>query len=140
MDTYERMKHYGRVADQADLLKRAADVARRNESRRSAHQGVRRIIRVRLRGGSLPFEGIPATISGRPGDNSPCGVCDHDVTNRQLMMLVTHVAFSRSIPFHVDCYELWNDERREYKADLTNSARPFGGVPVVTRLGDPPRA
>jgi hypothetical protein len=122
MDTYERRKHCGQFDDHADLLKRATDVAWRNENKRAAHQGVRRIIRVRLRGGSLPYDGIPATILGRPGDNSPCGVCDHDVTNHQLMMLVAHYASSRSIRFHVDCFELWNDERREYKADLMNSA------------------
>jgi hypothetical protein len=120
MDTYRLVNQSRQLEDRADLLKRATDVARRNESRRSAHEIVRRIIRVRLHAGSLPYDGIPATILGRPGDNSPCDACDDDVTNHQLMMVVTHCASSRSLHFLVDCFELWNDARREYKADLMN--------------------
>jgi hypothetical protein len=124
MNIHELVKQCAQFDDRADLLVRAADVARRDERKRSALEVERRIIRVRLGDGSLPYDGIPATILGRPGDNTPCGVCDHGITSRQLMMLVTRHAAPQSapIPFHVDCFELWNEERRAYKTELLSTA------------------
>ena len=110
---------------QADVLMPEAEVAMaelRDATKQSALERLRRIIRVKLRDGSLPVEGIPATILGRPGDDSSCGACDHLVTSRNLMMVVLRQASTPSaphqvppIPFHADCFELWNEERRTFK-------------------------
>jgi hypothetical protein len=124
MDTCDREKQCGQLDHRADLLMRSVDVARRNERRRLLLEVVRRIIRVRLHDGSLPYDGIPATTLGRRGDNSPCAACDHEVTGRQLMMVFTPHASRRScpIPFHVGCFEQWNEERKAYKTDLMQRA------------------
>jgi len=99
-----------------------AVAALRDATKQSALERLRRIIRVKLRDGSLPYEGIPATILGRPGDDSSCGACDHLVTSRNLMRVVLRQASTLSaphqvppIPFHADCFELWNEERRTFK-------------------------
>jgi hypothetical protein len=125
MDTDELVNECRQLDHRADLLMRSVDVARRIERRRSILEAVRRIIRVRLHDGSLPYDGIPATTLGRPGDNSPCAACDHGVTHRQLMMLVTPHASPGAcpIPFHVECFEQWNDERRAYKTDFLSASR-----------------
>ena len=98
--------------------------ALRDTMKQSAFETLRRIIRVKLHDGSLPHDGIPPTIPGRPGDDSVCGACDHFITSRDLMMVVTRQASPGSaphevtpipIPLHADCFELWDDERRTLK-------------------------
>jgi hypothetical protein len=97
--------------------------------KQSASEGLRRIIRLKLRDGSLPHDGIPASIPGRPGDDWPCGACDHLVTSRDLMMVVARQAAPLAaphqvtpIPFHADSFELWNEERRAFKSSSRNTA------------------
>jgi hypothetical protein len=120
------VKESGQIGDRADVLMREAEVAvaaLRDAMKQSALESLRRIIRLKLRDGSLPHDGIPPTIAGRPGDDSVCGVCDHIVTSRDLMMVIPRQASPLSaphevtpIPFHADCFELWNEERRTFKS------------------------
>jgi hypothetical protein len=122
------VKDAGQLRDRADVLMRETEVALallRDAMRESAVEGLLRIIRVRLADGSLPHEGIPATIRGRPGDGSICGACDHIVTNRDLMMVVTReeASFSslrgaRPIALHAGCFELWNTVRRKFTSSF----------------------
>jgi hypothetical protein len=115
------VKHAGQLPDRADVLMREAAIAMallRDAMKLSAVEGLRRIIRDKLRDGSLPHAGIPATIPARPGDDSICGACDHTVRNRELMMLVSGQASPpgmEPIPLHGDCFELWNEERRAFR-------------------------
>jgi hypothetical protein len=119
------VKESGQLQDRADVLMREAEVAvaaLRAALKPSAVEALRHVIRSKLRDGNLPYDDIPATIPGRPGDNSVCGACDHVVTSRTLMMVVTRQASPLSaphevaqIPFHADCFELWNEERRTLK-------------------------
>jgi hypothetical protein len=119
------VKESGQLQDRADVLMREAEVAvaaLRDAMKQSTTEALRDVIRSKLRDGILPYDDIPATIPGRPGDDSVCGACDHVVTRRSLMMVVTRQASPRSaphevtpIPFHADCFELWNEERRTSK-------------------------
>jgi hypothetical protein len=112
----------GQLQDMADVLMREAEVALaalRAAMKESASEALRHVIRFKLRDGSLPYDDVPATIPGRPGDDSVCGACDHVVTSRNLMMMVPKQASPlaapnevRPIPLHADCFVLWNEERR----------------------------
>jgi hypothetical protein len=119
--TQQLVKHAGQLRDRADVLMREAEVAvalLRDAMKQSAVEGLRRITRDKLRDGSLPHAGIPATIPGRPGDDSICGACDHIVRDRELMMLVRRHESPpgmEPIPLHTDCFQLWNEERRAFK-------------------------
>ena len=123
--TQKLVKQSSQLQDCADVLMREAEVgvaALRAAMKQSASEALRLVIRSKLRDGSLPYDDIPATIPGRPGDHSVCGACDHVVTSRSLMMIVTRRASPVSIPhgvtpipFHADCFELWNEERRTLK-------------------------
>jgi hypothetical protein len=106
--TQQLVKQSRQPSDRADVLTREAEVALRDAREQLVSARLRRIIQVKLRDGSLPHDGVPATIPGRPGDDSPCGACDHLVTSRHLMMLVPT---QPPIPFHADCFDLWNVER-----------------------------
>lgn len=115
----------GQLQDTADVLMREAEVAlaaHRAAMKESASEALRRVIRPKRRDGSLRYDDVPATIPGRPGDDSVCGVCDHVITSRDLMMVMTRPASplsalheATSIPFHADCFVLWNEERRSFK-------------------------
>ena len=119
------VKESGQLQDRADVLMREAEVAMaalRAVMKQSASEALRLIIRSGLRDGSLPYDDIPATIVGRPGDDSVCGACDHVITSRELMMVVTRQASPLSaphqvtpLPLHADCFVLWNEERRTFK-------------------------
>jgi hypothetical protein len=118
-------KQSSQLCDTAAVLMREAEVtvaALRAAMKESTAEALRLVIRSKLRDGSLPYNDIPATIPGRPGDNSVCGACDHVVTSRTLMMIVARQASPGSapdgpIPFHADCFELWNEERRTLKSN-----------------------
>jgi hypothetical protein len=118
------VRRSGQLQDRvADVLMHETEVALaalRAAMKESAAEALRLVIRSKLRDGRLPYDDIPATIPGRPGDNSVCIACDHVVTSRTLMMIVTRQASPGSppnvpIPFHADCFELWNEERRTLK-------------------------
>ncbi|PYN48383.1 MAG: hypothetical protein DME00_12160 [Candidatus Rokuibacteriota bacterium] len=108
------MKHCGQL--------REAEVAvalLRDAMKQSASEALRRMIHGKLRDGSLPNDGIQATIPGRPGDGSICGACDHIVASYDLMMMLAPREESSHssprevtpIPLHADCFEFWNRER-----------------------------
>jgi hypothetical protein len=93
--TQKLVKESGQLQDSADILMREAEVvvaALRAAMKQSASEALRLIIRSKLRDGSLPYDDIPSTIPGRPGDDSVCGACDHVITSRSLMMIVTRQA------------------------------------------------
>jgi hypothetical protein len=117
------VKHSHELASRADLLMREAEVAvaaLRDAMKDSASESLRLNIRARLRDGSLPSNGIPPTIPGRPGDGSTCAACDHIVTEHELMLVVPSEGPPSSppthCPLHADCFEFWNEERRAFKS------------------------
>ncbi len=117
-------KENGQLPDHADEMREAevALAALRDAMKESASEALRGVIRSKLRDGSLPCDRIPPTIPERPGDDSVCGACDHVVTSRDLMMVVTRQASPLSAPpevtpisLHADCFVLWNEERHTFK-------------------------
>jgi hypothetical protein len=124
----ELVTQSGQPRDKADMRMREVEVsvaALRDAMKQSAFETVRHTIRLKLCDGSLPHDGIPATIPGRPGDDSACGACDHIVTSRDLMIVVPRHAAPLSAPheatsiaFHADCFRLWNEERRTFKPNF----------------------
>jgi hypothetical protein len=121
------VKQSGQFHDRADVLMREAEVAvalLRDAIKQSATEALGRIIRFKLGEGRLPQAGVPATIPGRPGDGSVCGACDHVVSSRELIMLVSKEEAALSsprgvtrIPLHADCFELRNRERKRLSAN-----------------------
>jgi hypothetical protein len=123
------VKQSHQLMDRADVLTREAEATiatLRGTWRRSVFtdpDALLLVVRLRLADGRLPHEGIPPTISGRPGDGSSCGACDQIVAQRDLMMLVTTDASRSSaahdatpIALHADCFQLWNQERHRFKS------------------------
>ena len=122
--TQALLKQSGELQDRADVLLREAEVALATSrvASQSTTEVLRRLVQYKLRDGSLPHDGIPPAIPGRPGEGSACGACEKVVTSRELMMVVTVEAQAplaprelRSIPLHPDCFRVWNDERRSFK-------------------------
>ena len=113
------VKQSNQLYDRADVLLREAEVLR-DALKRSAPEAVRRLIQVKLRDGSLPYEKVSAILPGRRGDGSRCRACDRVITNRSLMIVVAERAAQLSIeetPFqlHGGCFDLWNEERQRFK-------------------------
>jgi hypothetical protein len=115
------VKQSDQLMSRADLLMREAEVAVtafRDAMKASATEGLRLLIRARLRDGRLPRDGVPATIPGRPGDSSTCAACDHVVTPQDMMMVVPRDGFPFSAPthfrLHAGCFQIWNEERRTF--------------------------
>jgi hypothetical protein len=103
--------------DRADVLMREAEVAAtalRDAMKESATEGWRRIIQAKLRDGRLPHDNLPATIPGSPDDGSACGVCERPLANHEVMKLIDCGA--SAIQLHTDCFELWNEERHNFKS------------------------
>ena len=115
------VKHSGQLHDAADVLMRESE-ALVTSLRHSASGALRRVIRFKLHDGSLPYDGIPHTIPGRPGDGAPCAACQHLITSHGLMFIAT-VRTPRSspshaatpVPLHADCLRLWEEERQPYR-------------------------
>ena len=76
-------------------------------------EAIRAIIRVKLRDGRLPSDGIPIAL-GRPGSGHKCDGCDEVLAITVLMMELTKD--SKSFLLHGDCYIIWNTERLTLKS------------------------
>ena len=71
---------------------------------------LRRLIRNRLAGGTLPHDSIPR-IWGGPGAGETCNACDEVVTKPQMLMEGISET-GHGIQMHVQCFWLWDSERR----------------------------
>ena len=76
-------------------------------------EAIRALIRVKLRDGRLPSDGIPIAL-GRPGNGHKYDGCDEVVAITLLMMELTKD--SKSVLLHGDCYIIWNTERLTLKS------------------------
>src|SRR5215467_4514575 len=78
---------------------------------------LRRLIREKIQDGRLPRGRLTSAISGGPGDESRCGVCDRIITKSESMMLLPRSEESpanteRTIPLHGDCFQMWSQADR----------------------------
>jgi hypothetical protein len=74
---------------------------------------IRLLIRQKLQDGRLPYNGIPRFWGG-PSEAEQCDACEREVTDQLVMEgLGSSVSGRKSIQMHVDCFALWDEERRE---------------------------
>jgi hypothetical protein len=105
--------------------------SRYEDDRRMDTQAVREVIRYKLWTGALPRHSA-ATVVGSPADGETCSACGSDIPTGQLMIDgLGREATGRALPFHVLCFEVWNDESRATEPRSILSARTlFGGMGV----------
>jgi hypothetical protein len=77
-------------------------------------KSVRLLIRKLLLSGRLPYDSA-SKVSGRPAAGEICAACGIVIASEQLVMEATikKAKGAHPIQFHVLCFELWHDERRE---------------------------
>ena len=73
-------------------------------------EALRLLIREKLEDGGLPHERI-SRVQSRPGDGEKCDVCEGRITMAQFVVTGTILAGRGSIQLHVDCFQVWDDER-----------------------------
>jgi hypothetical protein len=74
---------------------------------------IRLLIRQKLQDGRLPYNGIPRFWGG-PSEAEQCDACEREITDQLVMEgLGSSVSGRQSIQMHVDCFALWDEERRE---------------------------
>ena len=78
---------------------------------------LRALIRDKLRSGRLPLKKI-SRLWGGPADGEVCDACDQPITKQQLVMEGIASVLSdapkdrKPIQFHVQCFQVWDAERR----------------------------
>jgi hypothetical protein len=114
---------------------------------------IRMLIRQKLQDGSLPLNGIPRFWIG-PSAGEDCNACDRLITGPLIVEGIAGVdGVRKPIQMHVDCFALWDEERREPREDnpreaieaaivrrkevfvLSHLARTANGYTVRFRLG-----
>ena len=91
-----------------------ADAATREAS--MDQESLRLLIRRKLKNGLLPQDGIRRVWSS-PSDGEACDACDTVLTKEQLLMEgVTRDLGRRPVQLHVQCFQLWDHERRAHLA------------------------
>jgi hypothetical protein len=72
---------------------------------------IRRLIREKLKGGRLPYDGIPRC---GPSEGEQCDACDTLITNDIVMEGIGSAGGGRkSIQMHIECFALWYEVRGE---------------------------
>ena len=87
------------------------------------HESLRLLIRAKLESGLLPYDSIPR-IWGAPSEGETCDGCDMAIDPPDLVMEGISLALldgTTALPFidrrkplqlHVECFYLWDTERR----------------------------
>lgn len=78
------------------------------------HEALRLVIQRKLQAGRLPYDTITKAW-GSPSDGETCDACDTVLSKEQLLMEGT-TRQRRSLQFHVQCFKLWDEERRTARA------------------------
>ena len=82
-------------------------------------QAIRRLIREKLADGRLPHDHIPRMYGG-PGQGETCNACDLPVDNPGLIMEGIAVNNPKPLQLHVQCFWIWDDERRNADGTISN--------------------
>ena len=114
-------------------------------------EALRLLIREKLEDGGLPHERI-SRVQSRPGDGEKCDVCEGRITMAQFVVTGTILAGRGSIQLHVDCFQVWDDERlpavpaprdirrryRAYRTVLMPAARSVSsGLTIISSPASP---
>jgi len=70
---------------------------------------LRLLIREKLQDGRLPHERI--RVQSGPADGQKCDACEKLITMAQFVVTGITVAGRGSIQLHIQCFQLWDDER-----------------------------
>jgi hypothetical protein len=73
-------------------------------------EDLRILIREKLQDSRLPHERISRVQSG-PADGEKCDACETRITMAQVVVTGTTLGGRGSIQLHVQCFQLWDDER-----------------------------
>lgn len=81
------------------------------------HEAIRVLVREKLRDGRLPFDSI-RRLWGGPAAGEICDACDQPIPRQQVIMegITSTRRNRRPIQFHVRCFQIWDEERREAPA------------------------
>ena len=92
-------------------------------------EALRLLIREKLQDGRLPHERISRVQSG-PADGEKCDACEKLITMAQFVVTGITLVGRGSIQLHVQCFQLWDDERLCVIAPSRDStfAADFAGV------------
>ena len=72
---------------------------------------IRHLIRQKLADGRLPYNSIPL-IWGGPSQGEKCHACDETIALPALIMEGIALNESQPLQLHVQCFYLWDAERR----------------------------
>jgi hypothetical protein len=89
-------------------------------------EALRLFIREKIEDGRLPHERI-SRVQSLPADGEKCDACERRITMAQFVVTGTILAGRGSIQLHVQCFQLWDDERRPARSmssDLTIISSP----------------
>jgi hypothetical protein len=73
-------------------------------------EALRLLIREKLQDGRLSHEQI-SRVQSRPANGQKCDACEKLITTAQFVVTGTTLAGRGSIQLHVQCFQLWDDER-----------------------------
>jgi hypothetical protein len=83
-------------------------------------EALRLLVRQKLNDGRLPYSHIPR-IWGGPSAGGTCDACDTAITEQLVIEgIASAVGDRKSIQMHVQCFQLWDDERRKNDAESEN--------------------
>ena len=74
-------------------------------------ESLRLAIQRKIRDGRLPHHSI-GRIWSSPSAGETCDACDAILAKEQLLMEGTTLAGGLPIQFHVQCFQIWDEERR----------------------------
>jgi hypothetical protein len=93
-------------------------------------EALRLFIREKLQDGRLPHEQI-SQVQSRPADGQKCDVCEKLITMTQFVVTGSTFAGRGSIQLHVQCFQLWDDERFARGSSPRHRVRSREGGPTV---------
>jgi hypothetical protein len=73
-------------------------------------EALRLLIREKLEDGRLPHERVSG-VESCPADGEKCDACERRITMAQFVVTGAILAGRGSIQLHVQCFQLWDDER-----------------------------
>jgi hypothetical protein len=74
-------------------------------------EALRLLVQRKLRDGLLPHDRVSIVWSG-PSAGETCDACDVSLTKHQLLMEGTQGRETPPVYFHVQCFRVWDHERR----------------------------
>lgn len=88
-------------------------------------ENLRCLIREKLQDGRLPHERI-SRVRCSPADGQKCDACETLIRIAQIVVTGIALAGKGSIQLHVECFQLWDDERCARESSPRAAPGPAG--------------